>query len=333
MKFLGRAAIGMVVFGGCATTVESVSTCEEAEMHFEACGLSEELAFPQTCDPAGAQKLLATDCDELIEVPKGDGCNPFLWWTCFSGGSSEREVWLRAKECGRSFGGVDCGIEMSVGGCALMTVESASGEEVAREHTNSGGNILVELEDGDYTLKLWTRDGDLAPMISGDPFSPNEAEGPAAIRFSVGSGERNDVTIWTKPQTGEEMLGRCADARGELAGSCDGQPLDGEEVEWSWFVTFDRSEGGDTVRAAITRPFRNQSVNRVSVRDLPVGEYRVNVHAMDIPSWARRNNPDYEDLLSRFGEGVVSSEALKVRADDVQSTISLDTIEVDRTCG
>ncbi|MEM6290482.1 MAG: hypothetical protein AAGA54_04425 [Myxococcota bacterium] len=341
----GILLLGLVAIAACDAPSEASSgdPCAAAQTHVDACGVDVQL--PDTCDEAGAEAILDADCESLTEPAKADGCNPFFWWTCVGGGGSsdadERTgVAVSVKECGDFFGTVDCSAELSAGSCIEVVVEDRSGNVVGSDLTSVHGSAgIYPLPPGDYVVKVLTRDGDVTPMIDGDPFSSDDTETPAQFEITIEDGDYPVLDVFTKYGTGEAMLQRCADVRAEIEGSCDGsEALTPDETEWSWFFTFDRVDTDAPEQLDISRALVRwvQSIeaqrNFAYGSDLPAGTYEMNVHRMDIPSWHQEPNPDYEDLLERYSEGVVHTERFEVAPDDATTVLDLGRIALDREC-
>ncbi len=343
MTHIGRRyawMLGLLV--GCTgpddgLTDDEAELCAQAEAHFDECELDPALVFPDSCDAEAAEVLLDASCEQLAEPGKADACNPFFWWTCFGGGSDTETrtgVAVKVHECGDFFGVVDCSADFSAGSCIQVTVEDLQGNVVASDLTSVMGSAGIwPLEPGDYVVQVLTRDGDIAPMVDGDPFASNDAESPAQFEVTVVEDEFPVIDVWMKQGVGEEQLRRCADLNVEVEGSCDGEPMALDDVEWSWFLSFDRVGDDPESAVDITRPFKFMGeVNRAFASDLPVGRYELNLHQMDIPSFLQRPNPDYADLLGRFDDGVVHTESFEVEPGDAGSVLVLDPLAVDRTC-
>ena len=336
--------LGLLLAVGCDAPAESVDTgiCAEAQTHLDACGLDVEV--PSACEADGAEAILATDCEDLDSAGKADGCNPFFWLTCVGGGggssSDERTgVSVKVAECGDFFGTVDCSVEYSAGSCIEVVVEDRFGNVVGSDLTSVHGSAGIHpLEPGDYVVKVLTRDGDVAPMIDGDPLAFDDTETPAQFEVTIGEGDYPVLDVFTKHGVGEASLQRCADAVVQIEGTCDGEDrLSVDDTEWSWFFTFDRVDSGEQLDVSRAHVRWVQSIeaqrNFAYGSDLPAGDYDLNVHLMDIPSWRQENNPDYESLLERYSEGVVQTVRFEVTPDDATQTVDLGTLALDRACG
>ena len=336
--------LGLLLAVGCDSTPASsdADVCEEAQAHVDACGVDVEM--PASCEPEAAEAILDADCEDLTATGKADGCNPFFWWTCVGGGGGSSAddrtgVAVKVAECGDFFGGVDCSVEYSAGSCIEVVVEDRLGNVVGSDLTSVHGSAgIYPLAPGDYVVKVLTREGDVASMIDGDPLAFDDSETPAQFEVTIEDGEYPVLDVFTKHGVGESRLQRCADAVVQIEGTCDGsEPLSVDDTEWSWFFTFDRVDSGEQLDVSRAHVRWVQSIeaqrNFAYGSDLPAGDYELNVHLMDIPSWRQENNPDYESLLERYSEGVVQTVRFEVTPDDATQTVDLGTLALDRACG
>ncbi len=162
-----------------AAPEDEQALCAEAAAHVQTCFPDVEIGTPEACDPAQAADLLSRPCEELqaVDANKADGlCAPWLWWTwqrCLpssggGAGATGQPLYVSLSTCDDDF----CLGTLGGGSCALVTLEDASGVEVARDYTNTNSSARFEgLAPGVYTVKVWTREGALAEQMISEGLS------------------------------------------------------------------------------------------------------------------------------------------------------------------
>ena len=107
--------------------------------------------------------------------------------------------------------------------------------------------------------------------------------------------------------------------------------MEKEDVEWGWFVRMEGvTEAGDFIDT--TRSFKafQAEHHAYSIPLVMPGTYRLSFLEMDIPSWRRKNNPDYDSLVRSSATGRTVTEMIEITSDDILSKqISFDTIKLD----
>jgi hypothetical protein len=352
----GFAAV-MMIATGCAATDDNVEAqvseealCEQASDKLVSC-LGDEVQAPLSCNGAAARQVLDQSCEELTQGSQGQGkadaiCNPLLWWTWASCGSSSssatnnsRSLWVRLNKCSDNFYGVQvdyCDPTIIYGGntCTLVTIETPSGQEVARGYTNNNSNVLfedVKLDSGDYLVRVWRRDGTQAEMMTSSPGSLSYNRRVEATQpLKVGSQRKLDnVVFYFMPDESEQLVG-CSRASGTVASTCNGQPMTPERTEWSWFVRVQgTNDAGDYT--SLTRPFKTMDTNSFYINGLMPGNYELSFLEMNIPSFEQRNNPDYARLASRYATGRRLTDELVVSSEDIPNAIAVGDYELDHT--
>jgi hypothetical protein len=333
------AAIGLVGCGDVGDSGQDAETqqlCEDATDHVQSCFPDQSVRQPEECTAESAERTLAQSCEELESSDgKADSwCNPWLWWTCGSSSTTDTTtIKVYVEACHSDV----CGTVSGASSCALMVLADAEGEEVARAYTNRYSSATfedLELESGDYTVSLYRRDGTVAEMMTEREFEfgrPGRAEATLPVEVD-GEGQQLDLRMYVSRDE-RESLRRCARADGRLESMCDGEEMEREETEWSWFVEFSgTNDAGEYVD--ITRPFGVYEVGNVfSSTDLLPGVYQVTFHEMDIPSYRRRNNPDYDRLLRYYSTGREISETIEITEDQMATSIDLGEYQLDhREC-
>jgi hypothetical protein len=300
--------------------------CAEAAAHVSAC--FPDQAAPSACDAGSAERILALDCDQLASVDgKADNSWTCLWtpWLCSAPAPTGRTLEISVNECARdAFGLADCSAVYSAP-CALVTLHDGD-TEIARSYTNTNGRSTFEgLAERPYTVRVLDRSGETTPELVG-LVSP-EAQ-PAKRTLTPEEGAW--VDFYLPPESGGAVQA-CSDVDGTLTVyDADGAEADRQEVEWSWFVILDTADG----ERHITRPFAHlvdpwndteTRTNTFAFRHLYPGLHAVTFQRMDIPSYARRNNPDYEKLLRWYAvDGEKETVELALDVDDVPADIAFE---------
>ena len=277
----------------------SDDACELAAEKLATC-FPDQAAIAPACDAGIAAEIAASSCDELAARDgKADGWT-CLWmpWLCTSGdgGSAGKKIEVAVEECG---GGPEalCPYVTSAA-CGLVTLQDDAGLEISRGFSSGGGRFTFDgVPAGAYTVKVHERDGSLAQMMLGDLSS---ATGPARVTATVGS----SATTWARfnlVSGSAAAITQCARLDGGLTvHDSAGQPVDRHEVEWEWLVELEIN--GEVVER--TRPLfihheassTGEDQNVIGFRLVRPGTHLLRFVRMNIPSYKRRPNPDYEDL-------------------------------------
>lgn len=329
LALLGGCAPGDNDGGAADAPIQVLPTddaCDRALAHVASC--FPDQAAPATCDAATAAQVAATPCDVLTSADaKADNPWMCLWtpWACGGDGggntpsSGGRTITVSVERClGGVFGADTCD---GVGGapCSLVVLEDAAGVEVARAYTGDGSVHFEGIGAEAHTARVLDRAGNTATAVFGD-YAPEVA--PAQIAVAAGT---EDTKVYLYLQGGgEDTVRACSTVRGNLdVFDAEGTRLDAETIEWGWLVRSLEADG----TVAISRPFRVHPEasdsgaweNDFSLHQVFPGEHLVEFIQMDIPEYARRNNPDYAQLLRLYAVSSVEIEALtlSVAADDV----------------
>lgn len=265
--------------------------CLAAVEHVRACFPEAQVTAPATCDAASAATLRGLDCETLAAGDgKADSSWTCLWapWLCASGtggtsgGGSGTRLQIAAELCGQGLFDGDCPYVQSLP-CTEVVVKRA-GAELDRGYTSLGGRRTVEdAEDGAYEVQLLDRRGRVV----------------AATEVEV-AGE----TVWarlTVPAGTEARTQACARVSFDVAVTDQAPSV---ETEWSWIATFTHADG----RTDLSRPFfvhaeasgTGGHALRLAVLEVYPGTHTLSMQRVEIPSSARKNNPDYEALLRRY---------------------------------
>jgi hypothetical protein len=271
--------------------------CTAAVEHVRACFPDATVTAPATCDAASAATLRGLDCETLAAGDgKADSSWTCLWapWLCggatsgSSGGGSGSGTRLEiaAELCGQGLFDGDCPYVQSLP-CTEVVVKR-SGAELDRGYTSLGGRRTVEdAEDGQYEVQLLDRRGRVV----------------ASTEVEV-AGE----TAWarlTVPAGTEARTQACARVSFDVAVTDQSPSL---ETEWSWIATFTHADG----RTDLGRPFfvhaeasgTGGQALRLAVHEVFPGTHTLSMQRVEIPTSARKNNPDYEALLRRYAAEV-----------------------------
>ncbi len=331
-------------FTACGGAEGDEELCAEAEAHVKACFPDDEVVSPAECDPAAAERTVTQTCAELEGQAKTDGfCNPWMWWTCQSDGSSdgsddaagnsddwrdERELWVRVKACTDDL----CDRIMGAPQCARVVVRERGGDDVASQHTGihgSAGWTEIGLTGGEYVAEVRRRDGSVAEMMveEGSGFGkPGRA--PAEVAFEVGDDDSVGIDVYVTQEEAEK-LGRCAKLQSTVAAACDGAAMPAEETEWAFFARL-RGESADGEYVDYTRPFQlHERPNTASFQRVLAGEYTLSFLEMDIPEFRRENNPDYERLVDLYATGREHTHDVTIQGDDAGSELDVGHFELD----
>jgi len=300
---------------GCAAQSElepaqaDAALCADASAHVQACLPGEQISTPAACDALVAADVLATSCDELAQQTAsasgkadGFGCSPWTWWLC--GGSSDSgssssarsyDFWVSVETCYDDF----CDAVTGGSTCARVTLETPEGEVVATANTNTRSNVRFEgvsVEDGEYVVRLWTSSGELAQQMdyTAGSLTMNDRVGAEQSLFLEGGDEPRRVRFYVDQEMQEQLAG-CARVGGVVESTCEGATMEADDIEWGWFVRLEGfNDAGEYTQ--LTRPFATRGINQFHFGQVMPGTYTVSFVEMDIPEFARRNNPDYARL-------------------------------------
>lgn len=344
----------LTLSAACAEQVESnEEICEKATTHVQACFPQETQSGPVSCDPAMAEEMLSSDCDELqaqVEAAEGaaDGfCNPFFWWMCSSSPSAdEPEVAsysfnLGINVCETSTCVEDLFGEITWGGaCGKITLEDANGQIVAVDyvnarlpnggvHTTGGGFRDLDLSPGEYRARLWRRDGEPAQNVEGVP-----------AELKVVLEENGDVTRERSNfkilKSEAEAIRACVDGIGTLRSTCEGELQDEETTEWTWIIHIEGTHAEGTYENLNRSRFTYQiGANAFRFPLLRAGDYKVTFHEVDIwSSYTRREmlNADFEDyqeLIERYETGLKLESEFALTDEDIAGGESVNVLNVN----
>lgn len=332
--------------------VNAASSCEQAQAHVQACFPNQPSSPVEGCDEAAAKDVLAQDCAQLASSAtategKADGyCNPFFWWLCTSSGSSKK-----AEPAGYTFKlGINvCQSELCVedlfgentfgAECGKITLHDADDNIVATDYINAyvpnsgqdklGGFKGLDLEPGEYTARLWRRDGQLATDVKANPAQIEVTLGEdgevetSARNFRILTSEADDIRA-------------CSDVVGTIATSCDGEALSKEDAEWTWLVRLegDNAEGSYNSLKRSFFVFDRMSHTYGFARVRP-GTYKLTYIELDVwSSYARRSYrnaslEEYEELVERYGTGAELTETVEITAADVAGAKVVEIGHID----
>ena len=311
----------------------AAALCEDADEHIQSCFADAQP--PTECDADAAREVLGQSCEELESQstnPKADQiCNPYLWWTwgACSGDAEQnwesRSFWVSVRMCNDDI----CDGVYGGATCALVTLEDASGEEVARAYTNNNSNARfedVELPAGDYTLRLHHRgaDEELAQVMTSQEGSiALSGRAEAALPLTVVDGEEIERPHFYVSREEVSQIKGCSRVRGTVSSTCQGQPMEAAATEWSWLVRVQgENNAGDFVE--LTRPLNFQGVNQFNFLRLMPGIYELSFLEVEIPEWSQRPNPDYAELADRYATGRAINRELIVTTDQIPGDVDLE---------
>lgn len=337
------------LLGACGTAQQE--PCEAARDHVQACFPEQDARILDSCDEAQAEALLAKDCDALAadaesQAGAADGfCNPFFWWTCGGGGDTEPDptgysFGLNVSICESDlcvedlFGENESGVE-----CGKMTMHDANGDVVAVDYLDdhlTWGGVMdtgpgfsdLDLPAGDYTVRLWRTDGELAADID---------EGTAEITVSLlpDGGVEKSRSRFRLLATEAESVRACSDVQGTLASTCDGEPMEKEDIEYGWLIGIQgtNAEGSyeNLKRNGFVFSLQGHSYLFPKVR---AGRYTVTYHEVDVSSWNRDDlrNAKYDELveaLDRYGTGVAFEQSVDISDSEVAASDVVQLPHVD----
>lgn len=318
-----RLGLVLLLASGCSAAGDDV--CDEAATKIATCFPDQGTVAP-VCDPEIAGQIVSSTCDELAaQDGKADGWTCFwMPWLCTGGSSSGTTIEVSLEECG---GGPEALCPFVTGAsCGLVTLHDAAGKEVSRGFSSSGGRFTFSgLDQGTYRVKVHERSGSLARMMLSD-FS--SAQGPASLPIELGSGD----APWARfnlVSGAADKIDQCADLTGGLTvEDRDGQLVDRRETEWEWIVELETA--GEVIER--TRPlFIFPDRNALGFRRLRPGAYTLRFVRVDIPEFARVNNPDHDRLRERFAVDDVApiESAITIDNDDRNHTLAIDRTIVD----
>lgn len=324
--------------------------CEQAREHIQACFPDQEAQVPESCTEESAAQIMTQDCDALtsaaVDQGKADGfCNPWFWWMCTSGGSEPEEPEgytfnLQISVCQSSvcvetlFGENRRGAE-----CGKITLEDASGEVVATDYINDylhSGGVQgtgdgfknLDLPAGEYTAKLWRRDGTQAVTVD---------EEPAEIQVTL----REDGEVDHSPfhfeilQTEADAVRACSDVFGSLSSTCEQEPMDEEDVEWGWIVRIDgTNDEGTYLDQRRAFKFHGDNAHNFVFRNVRPGTYTVTYIEVDVPGFIRSTTrdakfEDYEEIVEDYATGNEITETIRITEENVAASEELFVSHID----
>jgi hypothetical protein len=314
---------------------DSADLCAQANAKLSEC-------FPDQpagdgCHGATAQLILDQSCEDLASVDaKADGSWMCFWnpWLCRSGSSQPQTYTLMVgtSRCGAGLlGDNDCTYYYSSSCTAVALYRD--GIEVARDHSSLHGSVRFELDEpGDYEVHVLDRQDAVATQLEG---LVSYQRTPAIKAVSIGNSGEARVNF-DLPHDSEEAVKRCAPVRIDLSvETAAGNAISAQDVEWQWFVRFLQDDG----TVGLTRPFaihpdasgEADYVNRAYFSQVYAGVHMVEFVRMNIPEWARRNNPDYQALLERYAVRSVPPLAERYTLADanIPAGDRLDVVLVD----
>lgn len=337
----------------CGEVETAPATCDDARAHMEVCFPDQEARTPDTCTPEDAEAIVSQSCDELAasatSAGKGDGfCNPFFWWLCDSSGSDTEpeqpagydfRIGLNVCEtelCIEDlFGEIRWGAE-----CGKMTLHDERGDVVAVDYLNdrliSGaiqgtgdGFANIDAPAGDYTVRLWRRDGDQARDLEGAP-----AELAVTLQPDGGVDlEDDDFRILASEA---ELVRACSDVGGSVASTCGGELQSKEDTEWSWIVKIEGTNSeGRYENYTRSRFIFNADGHLYSFPRVRPGTYTITFIEVDVwSSWTRDDYlnskyDDYLELVDRYATGLEFTETVEVTEDDVARSEFVNLFHVD----
>ena len=313
-------------------------SCVVASEHMQRCFPEREAQIPASCTEESAQAILAGSCEQLQAEAASDskadsGCSPWFWWLCTGGGSGAAPTEatgytfrLDISVCESPLCTINLfGTDRSGAECGRITLEDERGEVVATDYLNdylASGGVQetgpgfknLDLPAGEYIAKLWRRDGQLARTTSDDP---------AEIEVSLLEGGEVETSArdFEILKTEAEAIRACSDVVGTLSSTCDGEPMDEEETEWGWVVRLDGlHDAGRYMDLKRASKYYMVDGHQFSFRHVRPGDYLITYIEMDIPSWSREINLDYEEyeeLVERYATGNEIVERLEITLDDI----------------
>lgn len=356
-KWMTTAALAATIFAsGCGQIDEDAAACDAARDHIQACFPDREAKVPDSCSADSAEPILAADCDTLAAQASdgaADGfCNPFFWWSCSSsGGGSDTEPEptgytfnLGVNVCESDlcvedlFGENDRGAE-----CGKVTLETADGDVLATDYINEyltwggvqgtgSGFDNLDLPAGEYTARLWRRDGELATNVDGDP---------AEISVSLlddGSVETSHYGNFKLLKTEADAVRACSDAIGSLTSTCDGEPMSKDDTAWSWVVRIDGENSEGTYENIKRSHFYFEAqTHQFGFPRVRPGTYTLTYIEIDVwSSWARdeyRNSKyeDYLELIDDYATGREFTQTIEITEADIAAGehVGLTAVELE----
>lgn len=298
--------------------------CAEAVAHLQSCFPNQPIS--SECHAETAQQILQTSCEDLAAMDgKADGGWMCIWmpWLCSGGGDDNREVSVFVERCAGTYGPTDC-YGTNSAPCTLVVLEDAEGEEIARQYTGAHGSAQFdEVPEGKAYVRVLDRAGNTTTQVVGDySYSTTEAK--------VEVPEDDEPIRIYLPGDSEPTVKACSKLKGYLdVVDGAGERLDAEEIEWGWLVRFLAADGTvELTRSLPVHPHASASdawENNFYFDRTYAGEHVFEFIRMDIPSYARKSNPDYEYLLDRYAVESIPPESvgLSVDAADVPSDLEL----------
>lgn len=309
-------AVLAVVFATALVGCGNGDRCQQAVEHLQSCFPDRAMNAEQalgSCSAEDADHVLGQSCQQLAQSRDGKAdCAGWWDWRCYwpTTPSKPEKATLKVtiSKCYNDMFGVNCGATSSAG-CTKVVLEDSAGNVVASATTRTISTVAFEeLDAGTYKVRVLRRDDTVAQAVDGDPTNTNPDGSPAETTVTVGEEDQRVRFYFSSEENAR--LDRCTTVTGTLESVCKGTVGDPEETEWSWLIELVDS-AGETV--AIKRASkRYQQPNTYYFSKLLPGTYRLKYHEMDIPSYRRKANPDYEYLLRWYSDGVVLEETFEL---------------------
>lgn len=303
---MNRFAALLCLVAACAPTDDDA--CSDASAKIAAC-FPERATIAPVCDPATADEIAASSCEDLAARDTKADSWTCIWmpWLCTSGGGGStagKKIEVAVEECGGDFAGT-CPYVTSAS-CGLVTLHDAGGSEVSRGFSSGGGRFTFEgVPAGQYSVKVHERSGNLAKMM----VSPLSSQTTSAnVKVTVGSGD----APWARFELvsgSADKITQCAELDGGLTvEDSAGGVVDRRAVEWEWLVELEVA--GVVVERS--RPLfihheataSGEDENAIGFRLVRPGMHTVRFVRMDIPDYKRRPNPDYAALRASYSADV-----------------------------
>lgn len=322
---LGPLALGCSADSTSDADPATSDPCADARAHLQSCFPDQPL--PTECHAESAEAILNASCEELSRADgKADGGWMCIWmpWLCTGSGSSTRGISVIVERCAGYYGSnYDCyGTYGSP--CTLVVLEDATGQELQRGYTGTYGSVRFDVtSNAAHVVRILDREGQTATQVVGDlTYSPAEA------RTEVPAKDEDQTVRMYVPTDSEPALKFCSSLRGNIDVTDNaGQRLDAEEIEWSWVVRFLAEDG----TVGLGRPGRRHPEVTASgewenVFEFPhgyAGEHLFEFVRVDVPSYARVANPDYERLLNLYAVSSVDPErvSLEVTPEEIPEPV------------
>ncbi len=330
-RWILGSLVTMLLFAACAEDTETQQdntpsdTCQAAAAHLAACFPDQTPA--ESCHEPTAALIVDSACEDLSSVDgKADGGWACLWmpWLCVSTPSATtRSVSVSVLRCAGGYMGCDAVYSAP---CTLVTLEDAEGNELAHAYTGTHGSVRFDEVSRDaHQVRVLDRRGETTEHLVG--FISYERL-PAILDVAASN---DDLRLsFHLPSDSEETVKACSTVRGYLdVYDSNGARLDGQDIEWGWFVRYTDPSGESIVtRPLATHPDATQTgnwENGFHFSRVFAGEQVIEFIPMDIPSYLRRNNPDYQNLLRWYTKknAEILSVTIDVDPDTIPETIEL----------